>query len=217
VAFAFSEGWLRTFIYVDGFNLYNRALIKTQFKWLDLRSLCTRLLDPANQIEEIKYYTARVSGRRDPDQPTRQNAYLRALKTLPGLSIYYGRFLPKIINRPLVKPVPGLPKYVDVHSTEEKGSDVNLASHLIWDGARNAFGVAVVISKDTDLVEPIRIVRHEMGKPVGVLCPDGACPPHLAAVASFVRHINDTALAASQFPSTVRTHTGREIHEPRVW
>jgi len=208
---------LRTFIYVDGFNLYNRALIKTQFKWLDLRSLCTWLLDSANQIEEIKYYTARVSGRRDPDQPTRQNAYLRALKTLPGLSIYYGRFLPKISNRPLVRPIPDLPKYVDVHSTEEKGSDVNPASHLIWVGARNAFGVAVVISKDTDLVEPIRIVRHEMGKPVGVLCPDGACPPHLAAVASFVRHINDTVLAARQFPSTVRTHAGREIHKPRVW
>ena len=42
-----------------------------------------------------------------------------------------------------MKPISDL-KYVEVHSTEEKGSDVNLASHLVWDGARNAFAVAVV-------------------------------------------------------------------------
>ena len=32
--------------------------------------------------------------------------------------------------------------------------------------------VAVVVSKDTDLVEPIRIVTQELQKPVGLICSD---------------------------------------------
>ena len=178
----------RTFVYVDGFNLYYRALKSRPYKWLNLSALAGRILSP-NQIIEIKYYTARVSGKQDPGEPGRQNAYLRALKTIPGLSIYYGRFLPKKIRRPLVIPPLIGSKYVEVHSTEEKGSDVNLASHLILDGFQHKYDAAVVVSKDTDLAEPIRIVVAELGLPVGLICPDGAVPEDLRCVASFVRHI----------------------------
>jgi hypothetical protein len=127
---------LRTYIYIDGFNLYNRALKDTAYKWLDLRALCSSLLAPANQILAIKYYTARVSGDRDPDQPRRQQIYFNALGTLPEISIYYGKFLPKTIKRPLVNPIPGLPRFVEVHTIEEKGSDVNLATHLSEMGSK---------------------------------------------------------------------------------
>jgi hypothetical protein len=81
---------------------------------------------------------------------------------------------------------------VDVHTTEEKGSDVNLASHLIRDGFRGKYDVAVVVSKDTDLCEPMRIVNKELGLPVGLLCPDGDVPKGLRQVASFVRHISNS-------------------------
>lgn len=200
---------MRTFAYIDGFNLYNRALIKSpHLKWLDLRAFCEKLLGPHNVVVEIKYFTAKVSGRRDPGQPARQNAYLRAVGSIPGCSIHYGNFLPKKIWRPLVNPVPGLPKYVEVHTTEEKGSDVNLASHLIWDAARGAFDVAVVVSKDTDLVEPIRIVSAKLCKPVGVICPDGSCPAKLQQVASFVRHVSKSILSACQLPNTELSNAG---------
>jgi len=209
---------LRTFAYIDGFNLYYRALSrKPQYKWLDLRQFSTFFLAPENELHEIKYYTARVSGKRDPGQPERQNAYLRALKTIDGLSIFYGSFLPKQITRPLVTPISGLPLYVEVLTTEEKGSDVNLASHLIWDAMKDVFDVAVVVSKDTDLVEPIRIVAKEIGKPVGVICPDGACPKGLREVATFVRHVDHGSLSACQLPRVVRSRIGREIHRPKEW
>ncbi len=59
-AFAFGAEVLRTFAYIDGFNLYNRALIKTpQFKWLGLRLFCASFLADNDRCE-IKYYTARV-------------------------------------------------------------------------------------------------------------------------------------------------------------
>ncbi len=207
----------RTFVYVDGFNLYYRALAQKPNKWLNLYALAKQILDSENDILEIKYYTARVSGNRDRDEPNRQAAYLRALKTIPGLSIHYGRFLPKIITRPLVNPPPYGPRYVAVHSTEEKGSDVNLASHLIRDGFKALYDVAVVISKDTDLCEPIRIVTMELKLPVGVLCPDGDLPKPLRDVGSFVRHITASDLSNSQFPDPVIALSGQRIRKPPRW
>ena len=210
-------GLVRTFVYVDGFNLYNRALINTPYKWLDLRALCKSLLGPQNDLLAIKYYTARVSGRRNPGQPARQSVYLRALTSLPEVKPYFGNFLDKSIRRPLVNPVPGLPRFVEVHTTEEKGSDVNLASHLVWDGAKGSYDVAVVLSKDTDLVEPIRIVKDEIGKVVGLICPDGDCPKTLRDVASFRRHIRHVHLASSQFPQIVALPNGGSVTKPVEW
>ena len=59
----------------------------------------------------------------------------------------------------------------EVHTMEEKGSDVNLAAHLLNDAWKGAFDVAAVISNDTDLVTPIQMVSVERQKPVFVICP----------------------------------------------
>jgi len=84
---------VQTIVYIDGFNLYYRALKGTRHKWLDICAMSRAAL-PANFIvSKIKYYTAHVSGRTDPGAPVRQHAYLRALETLPNVEIFYGRFL----------------------------------------------------------------------------------------------------------------------------
>ena len=45
----------------------------------------------------VRYITARFLPRfGDPDQPLRQDAYLKALETLPDLTIQCGYHLPKI-------------------------------------------------------------------------------------------------------------------------
>ena len=54
---------MRTYIYVDGFNLYYRALKQTPFKWLDLSGLFRDVLKSHHDILKIKYFTARVSAR----------------------------------------------------------------------------------------------------------------------------------------------------------
>jgi len=213
---------LRTFVYVDGFNLYYRALRGTRYKWLNLRRLAESLLSPKNKIEAIRYYTARVSGRRvggshDGEAPKRQHAYLQALKTIEGLSIHYGSFLPKVVTRPLAGSPADAPRYVQVHDTEEKGSDVNLASHLLWDGWRGCYDAAVVLSKDTDLVEPIRIVRQELQKPVGLICPDNQVPGGLKRVVSFVRLITPQRLAKAQMENPVIDRNGKPIFKPKEW
>jgi hypothetical protein len=209
---------LRTYVYVDGFNLYYRALKNTKFKWLNIESLVKDLLSPKNEISCIRYFTAPVSGKLDPGQPVRQEAYLRALKTLPCISIHLGNFLTSKKFRPLVEPPPGGPTHVQIWNLEEKGSDVNLATYLIHDAWRNLFDVAVVLSQDTDLNEPVRIVRDEIKKPIGVFCLDGKAPGKLAGCASFVRHLTESRLAAAQFPETISFgKKGNAVTRPLEW
>jgi len=207
----------RTRIYIDGFNLYYGAVKDTPYKWLNLRRMCELLL-PEFSIERIKYFTARVSARKgDPHKPTRQQIYLRALRTLPDLDIIYGRFLSHDVVMPLAEPVPGRPKCAKVIKTEEKGSDVNIAAHLIYDGYRRAYDVAVLVTNDSDLLEPIRIVHTELGLPVGILNPHEQTPSRvLLRYASFIRHIRHGVLAASQFPETLTDEKGT-FHKPPVW
>ncbi|MDH3891805.1 MAG: NYN domain-containing protein [candidate division Zixibacteria bacterium] len=149
-------------VYIDGFNLYYGAVKGTPFRWLNVDALCRQLLRPTDKLNAIKYYTALVSARpNDPQAPNRQQMYLRALETIPHLSIYYGHFLSHAVRMRTVSSLqPGqTAQYIEVMKTEEKGSDVNLATHLIHDAHLNRFTLAIVISNDSDLIEPIRIIR----------------------------------------------------------
>lgn len=83
----------RAYVYIDGFNLYYGALKRTPFKWLNLGELCQLML-PNDTIESIQYFTARVSARPyNQSAPLDQQVYLRALRTIPNLSITFGHFL----------------------------------------------------------------------------------------------------------------------------
>jgi hypothetical protein len=147
---------MRANVYVDGFNLYYGALKDKGpgFKWLDLATLLTKHLIPANPINRIRYFTARVSGRPgDLDAPVRQDTYLRALATIPNLTVHLGHFQRTKVRMPLVDPPSGGQKTVKVYKTEEKGSDVNLATYLLLDAFQQDCDLAVVISNDSDLEE----------------------------------------------------------------
>ncbi len=130
-------------------------------------------------IEQVNYCTAHISGRVDAGAPRRQHAYLRAIATLPKVAIHYGNFLVTqkwagLVQPPDFRPVTTLPpgaapQVAFVWKTEEKGSDVNLGVHLVRDAFRDAFDLAAVLTNDTDLVEPIRIVTQELGLPVTLL------------------------------------------------
>ena len=206
-----------SYVYVDGFNLYYGAVKGTAYKWLDIQKM-VQLILPKNQILKIKYFTALVNARpQDPDQPIRQQMYLRALKTIPNLEIILGHFLTHPVKLPLVNPLPGQSHYAEVIKTEEKGSDVNIATHFLHDGYQCAYGVAIVISNDSDLVEAIKIVRNELNKGVIVLNPCPNSPSHeLKRTATFVKDIRQGVLAASQFPNTMQDKNGT-FTKPASW
>lgn len=206
-----------TVVYVDGFNLYYGALKGTPYKWLNLLALCKNLLDNQHRIVKVKYYTAKVSVRpHDPTQPQRQQTYLRALQTVPQIEIILGQFLQSRVVMPVATPAPGQPPFVKVIKTEEKGSDVNIATHLIHDGHLGLYDTAVVISNDSDLTEPVRIVRHELNKGVGLLNPHKRPSWELKQHATFIKTIRQGVLRKSQFPPTLTDTTG-SIHKPPSW
>lgn len=85
---------MRTIVYIDGFNLYNRRLKnRPQWKWLNPKALADNILSAPMVVTRVNYYTARVSAKIDPGAPQRQGAYLKALVSVPEMKIHYGKFL----------------------------------------------------------------------------------------------------------------------------
>ena len=117
---------------------------------------------------------------------------------------------------------------VRVVKSEEKGTDVNLATHLLLDACDEDFEAALVVSNDSDLTETVREVQARYGRAVGVALPvlnrDREGNPRrpskiLRESASFVRHISGSRrrlLAACQFPETLTDARG-SFTRPREW
>ena len=207
-----------TNVYVDGFNLYYRALKDGPFRWLDLRNLCHRLF-PNDTINQISYFTSRLLTRpENPGQPQRQLTYLRALNTIPGLEIFYGTFRSGVKHRRLAFPVAGLPSSVLVRHSEEKGSDVNLATRLLVDGFNGDYQQAVIISNDADFAGAMEYVRDSLGLRVTLVNPDRrkSSPKNLSNAATYVKRLWKSHLRPSQFPDSFSDKVGI-IRKPTGW
>jgi hypothetical protein len=117
-------------------------------------------------------------------------------------------------NNATLAPLPDSVK-VEVHTMEEKGSDVNLAVHLLNDAWKDLYDAAVVLSVDTDLTAPIRMVTQERRKVV-YLCAPARRPPSrkLTTVSTYIRHIHRANLARAQLPDPI---PGTTIRKPPSW
>lgn len=204
---------MKTNIYIDGFNLYYGCIKDTPYRWLNLAEMC-RLLLPTDNIQQIKYFSARVSSRpNDPSQPIRQATFWRALQTIPNLKIIEGSFLSHEVMMPRSPIGSG---YVKVIKTEEKGSDVNLATHLLLDGFRKDYELAVVVSNDSDLLLPIQVVTEQFGNPIGLLNPQKDPSVKLLPHVMFVKNIRKNVLKNSQFPYILTDKNGK-FSKPNTW
>ena len=203
-------------VYVDGINLYYGALEGTPYKWLDLRVL-SRLLLPRDRVNRIRYFTARVTTPGDQTRAQRQQTYIRALETLPRLTVHYASARSDRLRLPAAGP--GRPdELVSVTRTSAKGAVLLLAALLLADGFRGDYEVAVVISNDSDLVPAVRIVRRQLGLPVGLLLPlpEKRYAVELIRAVTFHKPIREGVLAASQFPPQLADADGT-ITKPRAW
>lgn len=213
---------MRTIVYVDGFNLYYGLVRRTPHKWLDLKALFDILL-PRNEVILVKYFTARiVPFPGNPAAPRRQATYLRALRSKPGVEIHLGHFLKSEVSMRLAD---GSGKSAKVIKYEEKGSDVNLAVNLVADGFKRAFDAAVVVSNDSDLTEAMRIVRDDLGYPVGLVPPVRKADiranrrrisKELVAQANFTRSVSNGLLKKSQLSSPITDGQGT-FSRPNNW
>lgn len=202
----------KTIVYIDGFNLHYGALNRreTGFRWLDLGKWISGIF-PDKEISKIKFFTAEVSAKRSIDQLREQRDYWRALRTLPNLEIIEGFFLfsPKKIH--ITEDVSLIAKI-----PEEKGTDVNLAVHLVNDAHLKKFDTAIIVSNDSDLAESIRIATQELKLKVGVLNPYPIFNRQIIKYATFKMPVRDQALLRSQFPAVLEDGFGT-ITKPKTW
>jgi uncharacterized LabA/DUF88 family protein len=206
----------RTIVYVDGFNIYYGCLKKTSYKWLDLKALFSNLLDSSHEIKIIKYYTAHISSRNNDGSRLRQKYYLQALERyIPEIEIHYGHYLTHTVKAKVANPPPN---FIEVFKTEEKGSDVNLALHVLNDAWKNEYDCAVIVSNDSDLAEALKLVKEQHKKMIGIIFPntDHKRKPSrtLVQYADFIKPIRTHLLSKSQLPNII-PHTN--IHKPETW
>jgi uncharacterized LabA/DUF88 family protein len=138
---------------------------------------------------------------------------LRVRVYVDGFNLHYGA----LKGTPFKKRDRTIPDALiaEVYTMEEKGSDVNLAAHLLNDAWKGLFDMAAVISNDTDLITPIRMVTDERKKPVLVVCPGRwQMAPKLKDAATYGRHIHPAMLKAAQFPGRIPRTT---ISKPKDW
>lgn len=222
---------MRTHVYIDGFNLYYGCVDGTNLKWLDLLALCRELLpEPRNVIKRVHYCTALTKDTpSDPTKSVRQQTFIRALETRPEIRVTYGSFLATKQKMPLragtaeeernsnlvTLKLRG-PKSALVTRTEEKGSDVNLATLLVAEAFKGDFEAAAVLSTDSDLTLPIKLIRQELGLPIGVLFPKDRYSVELAKAASFRKTISPAHLRKCQLPEQLTDARGT-ITKPARW
>jgi uncharacterized LabA/DUF88 family protein len=149
------------------------------------------------------------------------------LAIVPEISVHEGSFMTSEPWMPLAAPPQSKPNTynwalptpttVRVVKSEEKGSDVNLGAHLVRDAFTDAFDVGVIITNDSDLVEPICIPVQEAGKRVGLLVPVKYPNQSLMNVVSFYLRLRPGHLAKSQFPATLELPDGASITKPATW
>lgn len=213
---------MRTYVYIDGFNLYYGALKGTPYKWLDVKKLIQNILAENHQIDKIKFFTARVKPTvNDPKSHLRQQVYLRALEAaIPEIEIVYGHFLQHPISLPICTATGEVilkndrPKFVTVCKREEKGSDVNLAVHFLNDAWQNKYDCGVIVSNDSDLAEALKLVKNMGNIKLGVISPFDNMSKELRAHSTFQRKINTGALQDSQLPTEI---SGTNIKKPNNW
>lgn len=169
------------------------------WRWLDVRAMVSDVLSRRNDwagasLHRIVYCTARISGASNEQGQREQDVYLRALTQSGSASeLSFGNYVSRVATAPLAKkdakgrPLLVKPDWpivvkdstgndvrdgtfiVSVARREEKGSDVNVASHLLIDVLTQAVDAAIVISNDSDLAYPISFVRQHV--PVGLINP----------------------------------------------
>ena len=193
-----------TRVYIDGFNLYHGLIQGNRAHWLDLSSFAVRL-NRGLPVDKVLYSTALVSGTpKDRSKPDRQDGCLRALAiACPNVEVVLGIFTTHRKLYPLAKCSNDPTCGISVAVRTEKGSDVNLATRLVHDAHLGKFTRAIVVSGDSNLVEPIRIVAGELGKTVWVRNPRDHSSKELEAVATHYDRIRPAVAIGCQLAEVV--------------
>jgi uncharacterized LabA/DUF88 family protein len=205
----------KSIIYIDGFNLYYGAVKGTPWKWLDLEKYFT-LLRQNDDIQQIKYFTAEISGSHRPNQDN----YLLALSTLSKVEIILGKFKTKQVKC-LVSNCTYSGSRI-FNQQEEKRTDVNIALHMLHDAYEEVCERIILVSGDSDIVSAFAMIKNLKPKIELVVYIPARNPIRGAAVelrnaADKSRTLPNGMLRIAQFPPTIQDSSGNVINKPQSW
>lgn len=207
-------------MYIDGYNLYYGSLKRTPNKWLDLQAFARYITPKRFELIKVRYFTAKVKpSASKPDAHTDQNVYLGAIAAhCPLVDIHLGQYVRRKVSAENAVPPPAT---VEIYKNEEKGSDVNLAVHLVNDACVGGINAAILVSNDSDLVEAVNLA-HQRGIDVYWTPPlrRGRYPSaDLKSATRNFRPIHKNAFGKCQMPDTVQTHNPNVVkfHKPAGW
>jgi hypothetical protein len=200
---------------------------------------------PATSLRVV-YCTARIkSDASNPTAPgpREQEVYLRALTAAKSVDeIAMGKYVSRVATLPMAvanrkgKPVLSRPAWplmikdgpcendipdatfmASVARREEKGSDVNVAAHLLIDVLQGDVDAAVVISNDSDLEFPVAEARKRV--PIGTVNPTKGFPagglsgdPAAGVGGHWWYQLTAQDLLGAQLPTTVGN-----LQKPTPW
>lgn len=199
----------RVIVYIDGFNLYfgMKDAGFNRCKWLNVEKLVRSYLTANQELIEIKYFTSRITN--NPQKQKRQSTYLEAIETTE-VKIIYGLYKAKKIECENCG-----------HNwkiSNEKMTDVNIATHIIIDAFHDKYDTAILISGDSDLVPPIKAVHQNFpNKVVSVFFPPNRHNNTVAGAAKGSQTIGRKKLIDSQFEENVKKRDGFILHKPYDW
>jgi len=200
----------RVIVFIDGFNLYFGLKEKgwKKYYWLNVKKLAASLVTPKQVLVHTKYFTAKIT--KPNSKRKRQEAFLSALGTLSDFSIYYGRYqsFTAICKKCGHKHI----------QSNEKRTDVNIATHMLVDAFQDSFDTAILISADSDLTLPILEIRRLFPrKYIKIAFPPARSSYDLRNVAPTCFQIYETKLRKSLFPDEVVLATGYTVTRPKSW
>ena len=215
---------MKTNVYIDAGNLYYGLLRNNKSaKWLDPLAFARALIRSDHVLGTVKFYTARVrTYPYDAESAERQRIYLRALSQISGLEIIEGYYYRNKVWMPAVSSACRNCKEttdgkVRIVKLEEKRTDVNIATDMLYDVFTSDVDAVAIISGDSDFIAPLDIIRHKFGKQVLVFDPHERFSD-ICYHASYYTHIPRSLPAMCQLPDIISIGThGRTIHRPAMW
>jgi hypothetical protein len=191
--------------YIDGFNVYH-ALVKfrdDKVKWLDLSALAERLILPATEtITGIHYFSAYANWLAGPMY--RHEQYVKALKAT-GVDCVMGHF--KVKDRHCKSCGSRW------HAHEEKETDVSIGIHLLNDAYKGRYEKAYLVTRDSDLMPAVRMVRAEFPNKeiVAVAPPFMGHSNDLIRVCQSKKKITPTQIWSCLLPQRVHDANGHVV------
>lgn len=198
--------------YIDGFNLYHgiKSEYGRKYLWLDLEAMSESLIKPDDDLLITKYFTSRVTN--NPSSEKRQKTYIEALDHFANIDIFYGRF--QVLQNQLICGNCGTTSDI----TNEKMTDVQIATQLLTDAFTNKFDVAILITGDTDLIPAIQAVKlHHPQKSIGIYFPPHRHSMELKRHADFSGVIGEIKLRDNQLPEHITKPNGYVLKKPSKW